>query len=561
MLMLLLGVNLIAQNAIYNSVSIHHPVVAENGMVSSQHPIASEVGVDILKKGGNAIDAAVAVGFALAVVLPRAGNLGGGGFMIVYDEKTSGTTAINYREMAPGLAHKDMYLDEEGNVDNDRFNNSYLSIGVPGTVAGLCYALDTYGTMSLKDVIRPAYKLAKKGFPISYDLAVALDKYSPRLKQSTESRETFYKNGVNYKAGDILKQTQLAWSLKQIMKGGQDAFYNGEIAERISTDVQKNGGIISQQDFKNYKIGVSPAVMGTYHGYKIASMPPPSSGGVHLIQILNILENYDLTALGHNTAGSIHLLVEAMRLAYADRSKHMGDPEFWDVPVDGLISKDYAYTLSQLINKDKASVSSDILPGQPADYESEETTHFSVVDKWGNAVSNTYTLNFSFGTGLVAEGTGIILNNEMGDFAAKPGSADAYGLIGGVANAVEPLKRPLSSMTPTIVLKDNKPYIVTGSPGGSRIITTVLQLILNVIDHKMNMAESTHATRIHHQWYPDKLFYENVLNNDTKELLKLKGHTIEQRDAMGSTQSILIDNGLIYGASDPRRPDGTVVGY
>lgn len=550
-----------SQAAIYNSASIHHPIVAENGMVSTQHPIASQVGVDILKQGGNAVDAAVAVGFALAVVLPRAGNLGGGGFMIVYDVKTSNTTAINYREMAPGSAHKDMYLDEQGNVDNDRFNNSYLSIGVPGTVAGLCHALETYGTMSLKEVIKPAYNLAKKGFPVSYDLAVALDRYSSRMQQSEESKAIFYKNGINYKAGETLKQSQLAWSLKQLMKGGKDAFYNGEIANRISSDVQKHGGIITNEDFRNYRIGIGSPVEGSYRGYEIHSMPPPSSGGVHLIQILNILEEYEMSELGHNSAKSIHLLVEAMRLAYADRSQHMGDPDFWEVPVAGLTSKKYADSLRQLVNEEQANHSSDIRAGEPSDYESEETTHYSVVDKWGNAVSNTYTLNFSFGTGLVAEGTGIILNNEMGDFAAKPGVSDAYGLIGGVANAVEPQKRPLSSMTPTIVLKDKKPYIVTGSPGGSRIITTVLQIILNTIDHDMNIAESTHAPRIHHQWYPDKLFYENTLNKDTKELLMMKGHTLEQRAAMGSTQSIMIKNGLIYGASDPRRPDGTAIGY
>ncbi|MDA8693049.1 gamma-glutamyltransferase [Saprospiraceae bacterium] len=560
-LLLLVSYGLSAQVSIYESDAIHHPVVGQNGMVATQHPIATEVGIQILEKGGNAVDAAVAVGFALAVVLPRAGNLGGGGFMIVYDEKSDDLKAINYREMAPAAATKDMYLDDSGDVDSDLFNRSYLSIGVPGTVAGLCYALEQYGTMSLKQVMKPAIRLAKKGFEITYDLELVLMQYEDRLKSCKATQNVFYKKSGYYSHGEVLKQDDLAWSLKQISKKGKDAFYNGEVGQRIVEGVSSQGGILSLSDFQNYTVSVSDPVMGQYKGYEIASMPPPSSGGVHLIQMLNLLEPYDIKALGFNSAECIHLMAETMRLAYADRSQHMGDPEFWDVPVAGLISKAYANELRKLIKRDTVNSSADIKPGQPQDYESEETTHFSIVDKWGNAVSNTYTLNFSFGTGLMAEGTGILLNNEMGDFAAKPGAIDAYGLVGGVANAVEPNKRPLSSMTPTIVLKDDKPFLVTGSPGGSRIITTVLQIILNVIDHDMNISEATHAPRIHHQWYHDVLYYDGFLSIDTKRLLVSKGHTVQRRAAMGSTQSIVIRDGLLFGASDPRRPDGATMGY
>lgn len=550
-----------SQTPIYSASSIHHPIVNENGMVASQHKLATQVGVEILEKGGNAVDAAVGVGFALAVVLPRAGNLGGGGFMLVYDAETGKTNAINYREMAPADSDRDMYLDGEGNVDNQKFNQSYHSVGVPGTVYGMAQALEKYGTMSLDQVIAPAIKLAKEGFEVTNDLSAVLKTYEKRLKQSPDSEKIFYKGDSFYEAGDILKQEDLCWSLEQISKYGPDAMYGGKLGKKLSKAIQKSGGIIKLSDLKNYKSTEGEPVWGTYRGYDIASMPPPSSGGVHVIQMLNILEDYPIDSLGHNSAETIHLMTEAMRLAYADRSEHLGDPAFWDVPSKGLTSKSYASELRKKIDRNQAGDSEEILPGTPQDFESEETTHFSVVDKFGNAVSNTYTLNFSFGSGLVAEGTGILLNNEMGDFSAKPGSANAYGLIGGEANAVEPGKRPLSSMTPTMVFKDGKPFIVTGSPGGSRIITTVLQIIMNVIDHEMNIAEATHAPRIHHQWYPDNLYYESVLNIDTRNLLTTKGHNIKQRSAMGSTQSIMLIDGLLYGSSDPRRPDAATIGY
>ena len=550
-----------AQTPIYSASSIHHPIVHENGMVASQHKLATQVGVDILEAGGNAVDAAVGVGFALAVVLPRAGNLGGGGFMIVHDSKNKKTTAINYREMAPGDSDRDMYLDAEGNVDNKKFNSSYHSVGVPGTVSGMAHALEKYGTMSLEEVLAPAIKLAKEGFEVTYDLSIVLKRYERRLKACPETEKIFYKQNGYYEPGDILIQEDLAWSLKQISDNGIKAFYGGKLGKKLSKDILANGGIITNDDLKNYKTTESDPVWGTYRGYDIASMPPPSSGGVHVVQMLNILEEYPIGFLGHNSAETIHLMTESMRLAYADRSEHLGDPAFWDVPVNGLTSKSYADKLRQKIDRYQASNSDDINPDKPQDFESEETTHYSVIDKHGNAVSNTYTLNFSFGSGLVAKGTGILLNNEMGDFSAKPGSANAYGLIGGEANAVEPGKRPLSSMTPTIVFKAGKPFIVTGSPGGSRIITTVMQIIMNVIDHEMNIAEATHAPRIHHQWYPDALYYESTLGHDTRNLLVSKGHTIKQRNAMGSTQSIMLIDGMIFGASDPRRPDAATLGY
>lgn len=551
-----------AQSPIFSSKALHHPVVAKNGMVASQHPLATQVGLEILQEGGNAIDAAVGVGFALAVVLPRAGNLGGGGFMLVHDAKNGQTKAINYREMAPAAATRDMFLADDGDVDRERTNASYKSTGVPGTVAGLAMALEKYGTMSLAQVLAPSIKLAKKGFPVTHDLGRVLKALEKRIKKWPESSRIFYKeDGTYYQQGDILVQTDLAKSLKSIARKGPAAFYEGEIAEKIVTDMKTHGGLITMADMANYKPQFTEVVRGNFYGYEIVSMPPPSSGGVHLIQILNILEGYPLKDYGHNSAASLHLMAEAMKLAYADRSKHLGDPLFWEVPVAELTDKTYAKHLSASINAEQAKPSAEIMPGNPTDYESEETTHFSVVDKYGNVVSNTYTLNFSFGNGAVAKGTGILLNNEMSDFAAKPGTPDAFGLIGGESNKIEPGKRPLSSMTPSMVFKDGKPFLVTGSPGGSRIITAVLQVILNSIVYEMNVAEASHAPRIHHQWYPETLYVEKDINPDTRALLEALGHKLTERTAIGSTQSIMIKDGLLYGASDPRRPDARTKGY
>ena len=530
-------------------------------MVATQHHLASEVGLSILKKGGNAYDATTAVGFALAVVLPRAGNLGGGGFMLHYNQESEKVLALNYREMAPSLAHKNMYLNESGKVDNKLFNQSYLSVGVPGTVAGMIYIQNKHGKMSLQEVMQPAIDLARNGFPITQDLSDALKTYKERMQKCAATAKIFYPENGFYEAGDTLVQSDLAQSLELIAVHGTEVFYNGQLGEKITSGIRKNGGIISLDDFKKYKVKETEAVKGTYRNAEIASMPPPSSGGVHLIQMLNILEHHDLQSLGFNSAAYIHLLTESMRYAYADRSKHLGDPDFWEVPVEGLVSKKYAEDLNKNISIEKATPSESVAPGNPHAYESDETTHYSIADKWGNLISNTYTLNFSFGSGLMIEGTGILLNNEMGDFSAKPGTANAYGLIGGEANKIEAFKQPLSSMTPTIVFQDGKPILATGTPGGSRIITSVLQIILNIVDHKMNVAEATHAPRIHHQWLPDILYYEAPFNADTYELLKNKGHNLKKRNAMGSTQSILIEGGWFRGSSDPRRPDGKTLGY
>lgn len=561
LILLILVIHLHGQDAIYNAAEIHHPVISKNGMVASQHTIATEVGIEILKKGGNAFDAAVAVGFTLAVVLPRAGNIGGGGFMVYHTSDDLQTYAVDYREMAPATAHRDMYLDDNHEIDSELFEQSYQSVGVPGTVAGLVHVLEKHGTMPLAEIMEPAIRLARIGFPISQNLAELLITFEKRLKRCDATAKVFYPSHGYYTHGDTLKQVDLSNSLSEIALHGKDAFYKGKLAKKITAGIQAQSGILTLDDFSNYQINETPPVMGSYRGYTIASMPPPSSGGVHLIQMLNILEHFNLAMMGHNSAVTIHLMAEAMRYAYADRSVHLGDPAFWDVPVDGIISKKYAHQLSEKISLDKASSSKEVRAGNPQDYESNETTHFSIADRYGNVVSNTYTLNFSFGTGLMIDGTGILLNNEMGDFSAKPGSSNAYDLIGAEANKIEAGKRPLSSMTPTIVFKENKPYLITGSPGGSRIITSVLQVILNVIDHKMNIADATHAQRIHHQWLPDLLYYDGVLNKDTELLLKEKGHNIKSRNAMGSTQSILIQNNLFYGASDPRRPDAKTIGY
>ena len=550
------------QVAIFDSKVLHHPTVGTKGMVASQHALATKVGLEILEKGGNSVDAAVAVGFSLAVVLPRAGNLGGGGFMIVHDAESGKTKALNYREMAPARSSRDMYLDKDGNVIREKITAHHLAAGVPGSVAGMARALELYGTMSLAEVMAPAIKQAEEGFIVTYDLARVLKALERRLKRSPESEKIFFKkNGGYYEAGDLLVQEDLAWSLKQIAKDGPKAFYNGVVGERIVKDMEANDGFITMDDLRNYKVEEMEPVWGTYRGYEIASMPPPSSGGVHIIQMLNILEKFPIGYLGHNSAETLHLMAESMKLAYADRSEHLGDPNFWEVPIKGITSKEYADELRSKINRWQTTPSEQIKPGKPQVYESDETTHFTVMDAKGNVVVNTYTLNYSFGSGIVAKGTGILLNNEMDDFSAKPGHANVYGLLGGEANSVQPRKRPLSSMTPTIVFKDGKPYFATGSPGGSRIITTVLQVIMNIIDHDMNVAEAAHAPKIHHQWYPEVLYIEKGIGFDTQNLLRSRKHDVRHRNAMGSTQTIMLRDGFLFGSSDPRRPDGTTLGF
>ena len=548
--------------AIYSENAIHHPVWAKNGMVASQEALASDIGLQILKEGGNAVDAGVAVGFALAVTLPRAGNIGGGGFMMIYDAKQDKTIALDYREKAPLNATRDMYLDKEGNAVSDLSRYHGLAVGVPGTVAGLLKALEEHGTMSREQVMAPAIALAENGIEVTPGLSQSLEALSDRLQKWPATKKIFFKpDGSAYQPGERLKQPELARSLKLIAVQGADGFYKGETARKLVKAVNEAGGIMSLQDLTNYEAIAREPVKGNYRGYEIVSMPPPSSGGIHIIQILNILEGYPLKDYGQNSAQTIHLMAEAMQLAYADRAEYLGDSDFIDVPASGLTSQAYADKLRTLIDPNKATPASTIKANNPLPYESDQTTHFSVVDKDGNAVANTYTLNFSYGTGLVAEGTGILLNNEMDDFSAKPGVPNGYGLLGGDANAVEANKRPLSSMSPTLVFKDNKPYIVTGSPGGSRIITTVTQVISNVIDHDMNIAEATHAPRIHDQWLPDEIRIEKALNIDTVRKLESMGHKVSPQATMGSTQSIMVTPDGVYGSSDPRIVDAAVVGY
>jgi len=541
---------------------IFHPVYAKEGMVVSQEALATRAGVEILKAGGNAIDAAVGVGFALAVTLPQAGNLGGGGFMLIHSAEKNSTIALDYREMAPAAATSQWFQEEGGKVDQVRLRFSHQSVGVPGTVAGFSEALHTYGTMALKDVLAPAIRLAREGVTISPVLAASLREKAKQLGQWPSTRRIFFQtDGTAYRPGDRLIQKDLAWSLQQIAQEGSSAFYEGAIAERLTADMREHGGLITKEDLRRYRTVWRTPVRGTYRGYEIVSMPPPSSGGIHLIQMLNILEHEPLQAFGPNSARTIHWLAESMKLAYADRSEWLGDPDFVGVPIQGLISKDYAKTLHALIDPQKASPSGGIQPSNPVPFEGQNTTHFSVMDKHGNVVSNTYTINFSFGTGIVAEGTGILLNNEMDDFAAKPGVPNAYGLVGSHANAIEPGKRPLSSMTPTLVFNKGTPYLATGSPGGSHIITTTLQIILNLIDHDMNLASATAAPRVHHQWMPDELRVERGVSPDTMALLEKWGHQVTIQETMGGAQSILRLPVGLFGASDPRKPDSLAAGY
>ena len=550
------------ESPIFSQMATAQPVWAKHGMVASQETLASRTGVEILKQGGNAVDAAVAVAFSLAVTLPRAGNIGGGGFMLVHIAKENKTIAIDYREMAPSKAKKNIFLDENGDAVEKLSREHGLAVGVPGTVMGMSLALEKYGTMTLAQVTAPAIKMAQEGISVTPDLAQSLAGLKRRMAQWPTTAAIFYKaDGSDYQVDDILKQPELAHSLSLIAEKGTKGFYEGETATKLINAVKDAGGIMTLDDLKNYKVVEREPVRGEYRGYQVVSMPPPSSGGVHIIEMLNVLQQFPIDKLGHNTAQTIHLMAETMKYAYSDRSEYLGDPDFYKVPVRALTSKDYAQKIASQIAMNKATPSAEIKPGKLAPYESDQTTHFSVVDKWGNAVSNTYTLNFSYGSGLVAKGTGILLNNEMDDFSAKPGVPNGYGLVGGDANAVEGNKRPLSSMSPTIVMKDGKPFLVTGSPGGSRIITTTLQIIMNVIDHGLNIAEASNAARVHHQWQPDELRVESSFNRDTISLLEAKGHKVKVQSAMGSTQSIMVTEQGIFGASDPRHSGSEAIGY
>jgi gamma-glutamyltranspeptidase / glutathione hydrolase len=539
------------------------PVVAQNGMVSGPEQLAAEVGAQILRRGGNAIDAAVATGFALAVTYPSAGNLAGGGFMLIHLADGNRQTFIDYRESAPAAARRDMFLDDKGELDHEREYFSLQSAGVPGTVAGLLYAQEKYGTLSREQVLAPAIALAAEGIPVKFALYFEVGASAERLRKNPAAARVFlHADGSPYAIGDTWQQPDLAWTLRRISEKGTDDFYRGEVAQRIAAEMAAGGGLITAQDLANYQVIEREPVRGTYRDFDIVSAPPPSSGGVHILQMLNILEGYDLKAMGHNSAAYLHHLTESMKLAYADRSEYLGDPEFFPVPVAELTDKAYAERQRQLIDSTRATPAADIAPGRVLGEESTETTHYSVADRFGNVVSNTYTLNFSFGSHIVVPGTGMLLNNEMADFATSPGNPNAFGLVQGESNKIEPGKRPLSSMSPTLVLRDGKPWLATGSPGGSLIITTVLQMVLNAMEFDMNVATAAAEPRIHHQWMPDALQMEDGFSPDTMRLLKEMGQPVNlAQRTTGRTNSIMIEDGWLLGSTDTRRPGGWVAGY
>ena len=544
------------QNAIIQYGDLQHPVLGRSGMVAAQNRTSAAVGAQILADGGSAVDAAIATGFSLAVTLPRAGNLGGGGFMLIHDAATNEDIAIDYREMAPQKATRDMYLDEKGNVDPEKSRFSHLASGVPGTVSGFYVAHSKYGRLPWKRLLQPAIAQARDGIVVSYDLANYLRLRQGRLCQNVATCGYYFKaDGSAYEAGELLVQPDLAKSLELIAEHGPDAFYKGAIADLIVAEMARGGGLVDAASLAAYEPVIREVVRGSYRGYEVVTMPPPSSGGVHVLQMLNILENFPVSEMGAGSADSVHLLAEVARLAYADRSKYLGDPDYFEVPVKWLTSKAYGKQLAASLDMRKARDSNDVSPGVEPLFESDDTTHFSIMDKDGNVVSNTYTLNFSYGSGIAVPGAGFLLNNEMDDFAAKPGVMNAFGMLGDEANAIEAGKRPLSSMTPVIVFADGEPWFATGSPGGSRIITAVLQVIVNVIDHGMNLAEAADAPRMHHQWFPDALFLEPGFSPDTIRLLQQRGHNVQQsQNSSGSTQSVEYRDGIFRGASDTRRP-------
>lgn len=541
------------------------PVRGKRGMVASDDEYASRVGIEILKKGGNAVDAAVAVGFALAVTYPEAGNLGGGGFMLIRLAKTGDVLAIDYREKAPRKANRNMYLDKNGQMIEGASTIGYLSVGVPGSVAGLALALEKFGTMTLAEVIQPSIELAEKGFVVSDALSQSLKESHPLLSRFPESDRIFLRNGTYYEEGELFVQKELAETLRKIAKGGAKAFYEGEIADLIVDDMRRNGGLITHEDLISYQPVIRKPLKGSYRSYEIYSMPPPSSGGVALIEMLNILEGYPLERYGQNASRTLHVIIEAMRRVFQDRARFLGDSDFVKVPTSGLTSKKYAERLRNTIDLSHATESKRLGFGKPFAYESSSTTHFSIIDPWGNAVANTYTLNESYGSGATVAGAGFLLNDEMDDFAAKPGVPNLFGLIHGEANTIAPSKRPLSAMTPTIITKDGKLFMALGSPGGPRIINAVLQVILNVVDFKLTIQEAIDAPRVHHQWLPDTVYVEKVgFPADVLNALKAKGHRIQYREkgGIGDVQAILIDpeQGIRLGASDPRR-NGKTLAY
>jgi gamma-glutamyltranspeptidase/glutathione hydrolase len=545
------------------------PVRARHGMVASTNEVASRIGVDVMKRGGNAVDAAIAVAFVLAVTHPAAGNLFGGGFMMIRLNNGK-TTAIDYREMAPAAAHRDIYLDKDGKLIEGEGGSlvGYRAAGVPGTVRGMELALAKYGSGKLtwSQLVEPARRLAANGFVVTNSLARSLKNSEDYLSKYSETKRTYLRNGNFYKEGEIFRQPELAATFSRLQRGGPNEFYEGESARMVVADMKRNNGLITLDDMRGYVAKERPPLRGNYRGHEIIAMPPPSSGGAVLIEMLNILEGYDLKTLDANSSDRYHLMAEAMRRAFADRAEYMGDADFVKVPVAGLIDKSYAAKLRSTISPERASTSAEVRAGRPTGYESDETTHFTVVDAQGNAVANTYTLNNSYGSAAMVKGTGMLLNDEMDDFAAKPGTPNMYGLIQGERNAVAPRKRPLSAMTPTIVLrKDGSLWFTIGSPGGPTIINTVLCVITNVIDFDMNIQQAIDAPRIHHQWLPDEVVGEPFgFSGDTRKALTARGHALaEKQRYLGDAEGIMIEEttGMRLGATDPRRSDGLAIGY
>ena len=544
--------------------------VGRQGMVASVDAYATAVGVEILKRGGNAVDAAVAVSLALAVTHPQAGNLGGGGFLVIHLQERGFDTTVDYRERAPLAGGRDMYLDANGEVIPDASLYGYLAAGVPGQVAGLWLAHSRYGSLPWRELVEPAIRLARDGFEVNYWLADSFGYAAERLAAYPSTAKVFLKDGKPYAYGELFRQPDLAWTLEQIAARGHDGFYKGEVARKIAADMAANGGLITEEDLAGYEAVERAPVTGEFRGYKIVGMGPPSSGGLLLIQMLGLLEPYELAALGHNSSRYVQLLTEAEKLAYADRAEHMGDADFYPVPVAHLISPDYIAARRKEINLYRATPSERISAGEAPAAEREETTHFSVVDGKGNAVACTTTLNGGFGSHVVAEGTGVLLNNEMDDFSIKPGFPNMYGLLGSEANAIAPGKRMLSSMTPTIVLEDGAVRLVVGSPGGSTIPTTVLQVTLNVLVHGLPLQAAVAAPRFHHQWLPDRTYVEKRgWPEDVLEALGRMGHTVYVRQTLtghklmiGDVHAIYIEaeSGLLLGASDPRH-GGVAKGY
>ena len=549
------------KNPIIVTGGVHSPSYATQGMVATQHAVATEVGKDILAQGGNAIDAAIATAFALAVVLPRAGNIGGGGFMVVHSADKEQTVAIDYREIAPYSAHRDMFLGKDGNADPQLSRYSHFAAGVPGTVAGMVKAHEMYGSMPWKKLLKPAIDLATKGFAVTWDMHNNLIR-AKHLRSNEASRKIFYPNDTPLLPGQIFKQKQLAATLKRIQQKGRDGFYKGRTAQLLLAELNRGGNKVEQRDLDDYEVIIRKPIRGRVGAYDIASMPPPSSGGIFILQILKVLHELNVTEHANRSAQAVHLAAEAMRHAFADRTEHLGDPDFYDVPVEWLTSDERVTQIANSINRYQATDSRLIGPSKVPAKESFDTTHFSIVDRWGNAVANTYTLNFSFGSGIMVPGTGMLLNNEMDDFSAQPGAFNGYGLLGKEANAVQPRKRPLSSMSPTIVFKDGKVHLVTGSPGGSRIITSTMQHLMDMLMFKKSPAASMNGPRFHHQWLPDKLFLEGTWSPDTIALLKDRfGHDVQIVERIGGVQSIhVLDSGLMEGIADPRRPDSSAAG-